>query len=130
LWHDFIPTIGRLALNDQAASRVWGYGYRFLYDGGAMAVTFVMLPLPRRWTSGVVFGVAICLAVIATLLSSARAQALLFPLTPTTALAALGGHLIYGSTLGALLGHGRFAEGGRPCTAHSRCQPGRSFPVS
>jgi Family of unknown function (DUF6789) len=103
VWHDFIPTIGRLALDDPHASPLWGYGYRFLFDGGAMAMTFAVLPGTKSWRSGAAFGVAICLGLFGTLLISPHAQQLTFRLTPLTAVAALTGHLIYGTVLGGLL---------------------------
>lgn len=103
LWGDFIPVIGQLALNDPAASPLWGYGYRYLYDGGAMGMTFAMLPWWRSWRSGLVFGVGICCCLFGTLLLAPRGQELLFVLTPTTAAVALVGHMIYGSMLGCLL---------------------------
>src|SRR5688572_14700231 len=37
-WTDFIPTIGKLALDDPGASPLWGYAYRYFYDGGAMGI--------------------------------------------------------------------------------------------
>jgi hypothetical protein len=104
LWGDFIPAIGRLLLASPHASPLWGYGYRYLYDGGAMAVTFAMLPLRPTWRSGTLFGVVICLCLFATLLTSPTAAHLAFSLTPLTAVLALTGHFIYGSVLGSVLG--------------------------
>src|SRR5690349_18239608 len=43
-WSDFIPAIGRLALMDQQASPVWGYLWRYAGNGGAMGLTFALLP--------------------------------------------------------------------------------------
>lgn len=108
LWGDFIPVIGQLALDDPAASPFWGYGYRYLYDGGAMGITFAMLPWWRSWRWGLAFGVSVCLCLFGTLLLAPGAQDLLFVLSPATAATALVGHVIYGSALGWLLG--RFAS--------------------
>ncbi len=104
LWGDFIPIIGQLALDDPSASPFWGYGYRYLYDGGAMGITFAMLPWWRSWRWGLAFGVSVCLCLFATLLLAPLAQDLLFVLSPATAITALVGHMIYGSVLGWLLG--------------------------
>jgi hypothetical protein len=98
-WNDFIPVIGRLALGDPQASPFWGYLWRYLGDGGAMGVTFVLLPW-RGLRAGLIFGALICGCLFATLLLAPGAQQVLFPLSPLTAGAALVGHLIYGGFLG------------------------------
>jgi hypothetical protein len=98
-WNDFIPVIGRLALGDPQASPLWGYLWRYLGDGGAMGVTFVLLPW-RGLRAGLIFGALICCCLFATLLLAPTAQQVLFPLSPITAAAALLGHLIYGGFLG------------------------------
>jgi hypothetical protein len=104
---DFIPSIGRLALHDPNASPVWGYAYRYLYDGGFMAMAFVailaLLRYRASWRLGLVFGVIICLCLFGTLLFSPLGERLAFRLTPATAAMALIGHVIYGSVLGGLL---------------------------
>jgi len=106
VWGDFIPTIGALALANPSASPAWGYLYRYLGDGGALGMTFALLPW-RSVRSGLVFGIGICLGLFGTLLLAPMAQATLFRLTPFTASAALLGHLIYGGALGWLLREGR-----------------------
>lgn len=52
-----------------------------------------------RW-GGVVYGIAIWLCLLATLILTPHGQGWLFPLTPLTALLSLAGHLIYGGVLG------------------------------
>lgn len=98
-WNDFIPVIGQLALGDPHASPFWGYLWRYLGDGGAMGVTFALLPW-RGLRAGLIFGASICGCLFATLLIAPAAQQVLFPLTSLTATAALLGHLIYGGFLG------------------------------
>lgn len=108
LWGDFIPVIGKLALDDPHASPLWGYGYRFLYDGGFMGMTFAMVfaMLPYKATPrlGIIFGVAVCFCLFGTLVFAPNAQKIAFALTPITATGALVGHVIYGTVLGGLVG--------------------------
>ena len=75
-WTDFIPRLGQMALGDPAASPLWGYLWRYVYDGGAMGVTFAMLGR-RGMGEGLAFGVAICLCLFATLALAPGAQAAL-----------------------------------------------------
>ena len=102
VWPDFIPPIGRLALDDPQAHPVWGYLWRFLGNGGGMAVTFALLPW-RGVRAGMAYGAFICLCLYATLLFAPGAQERLFPLNWATAAAAMIGHLDYGFALGWLL---------------------------
>ena len=98
-WSDFIPAIGQMALLDRAASPVWGYLWRYAGDGGAMGLTFALLPW-RSIRSGMVYGAGICSCLFATLILAPGAQQALFALTPLTAAMALLGHLVYGGVLG------------------------------
>jgi hypothetical protein len=98
-WGDFIPSIGRMALDDPAASPLWGYLWRYLGDGGAMGLTFALLPW-RGVRAGLAYGAFVCGCLFATLLLAPGAQQALFHLTALTAGAALSGHLIYGGALG------------------------------
>lgn len=102
-WPEFIPAIGRLALADDAASPLWGYAWRFFLNGGCMGLAFAMLPW-RGVRAGLAFGTAVCLCLWASLfLGGAKAEAILFPLTPTSALFSWVGHLDYGGVLGFLV---------------------------
>jgi len=102
-WSDFIPVIGRLALLDEHASPVWGYLWRYIGNGGAMGLTFALLPW-RSVRAGLLYGACICGCLFATLILAPGAQQALFHLTLLTATMALLGHLVYGSALGWLLG--------------------------
>lgn len=102
VWPDFIPPIGQLAHQDASAHPVWGYLWRFIGNGGGMAVTFALLPW-RGARAGMAYGALICLCLYATLLVGPGAQEKLFPLTWVTAAAAMLGHLDYGAVLGWLM---------------------------
>lgn len=102
VWPDFIPPIGQLALEDPSAHPVWGYMWRFIGNGGGMAMTFALLPW-RGARAGMAYGALICLCLYATLLIGPGVQEKLFPLTWATAAAAMIGHLDYGAVLGWLL---------------------------
>jgi hypothetical protein len=104
MWEDFVPTIGKLALHNPAAHPVWGYLWRFLLNGGGMGITFAILPF-RTIKSGIVYGLSVCCCLLATLLLSANAQRLLFPLTVPHILFAIVGHIAYGTTLGWSMRH-------------------------
>jgi hypothetical protein len=101
MWRDFIPLIGRMALDTPDASPLWGYLWRYIGNGGAMGMTFMML----RWRGarpGMLYGTAICCCLFGTLLLAPGAQELLFRLTPLSAMGALSGHFVYGAALGEL----------------------------
>jgi hypothetical protein len=100
---DFIPTIGRIALMDRDASPVWGYLWRYVGNGGAMGLTFALLPW-RSVLTGIIYGTCICGCLFATLILAPNAQQVLFVLTPLTATMALLGHLVYGGVLSWVLG--------------------------
>jgi hypothetical protein len=101
MWRDFIPLIGRMALDTPDASPLWGYLWRYIGNGGAMGMTFMMLHW-RGAGTGMLYGTAICCCLFGTLLWAPDAQVLLFRLTPLSALGALSGHLVYGAVLGGL----------------------------
>ena len=101
MWQDFIPCIGQMALNTPDAPPLWGYLWRYLGNGGAMGMTFMLLGW-RGAGTGMLYGTAICCCLFGTLLLAPQAQVLLFRLTPLSTLGALGGHLVYGAVLGAL----------------------------
>jgi hypothetical protein len=95
---DPIPHIG-VALGLEPA---WFFGYlwRYLGDGGGLALAFLVLGW-RGARAGVVFGLFVCAGLLATLAVSPYGQQMLFPLTPVTVAMATVGHLIYGAVLGA-----------------------------
>jgi hypothetical protein len=96
---DPIPALGRMALGDPGASWVWGYAWRFVWNGGAMGIAFAMLPL-RGPRAGAGFGLFVCGGLFATLAVSAEAQARFLELTPANVTIAIAGHLVYGGVLG------------------------------
>jgi hypothetical protein len=111
---DPIPNIGRMALDDPTASWLWGYLWRFVWNGGAMGIAFAMLPF-RGVRAGVAFGLAVCGCLFATLLASPIAQHRFLALTPFNVAVALVGHAVYGAVLGAALERlERPAPAGRP----------------
>ena len=82
---------------------VWvvGYTWRYVGNGGGLAVAFFALGL-RGVRAGALYGLAVCTGLLVTLAVSPDGQALLFPLNPATVVMATGGHLIYGTVLGRL----------------------------
>jgi hypothetical protein len=125
-WADFIPAIGRMALEDPAASPVWGYLWRYVYDGGAMGVTFAVL----RWRgvrAGLAFGAAVCACLLCTLMAAPGAQQAMFRLGPVTAACAMTGHLIYGAVLGGLVDGQRRHRGGKGCITHATAAGSRKL---
>jgi len=99
IWGDPIPGIGRLLLDNPDASWVWGYAWRFMGNGGGMAIAFTMLPW-RGVRAGVIYGTMICLGLVAVLAFWPVAQEHFFPLTPITAAGGMAGHWVYGAVLG------------------------------
>jgi hypothetical protein len=96
---DPIPNIGRMALDDPMASPLWGYAWRFVWNGGAMGIAFAMLPF-RGVRSGAKFGLFVCGCLFVTLTASQAAQSRFFALNLQNAAIALVGHVVYGSVLG------------------------------
>jgi hypothetical protein len=101
LWADPIPTIGKLALDDQNAWWMWGYVWRFIGNGGGMGLAFAMLPW-RSVRLGIAYGSSICLGLFGLLYFWPVSQQHFFPLTPLTATGAMAGHWVYGAVLGWL----------------------------
>lgn len=95
---DPIPHIGT-ALGLSPAW-VFGYLWRYLGNGGGLAIAFTALGL-RGVRAGMIFGSLVCACLIATLAIAPLGQQVLFPLNPTTVVMATVGHLIYGAILGA-----------------------------
>jgi hypothetical protein len=116
LWADFFGMVGGWAMNGRPNFFV-GYLWRYLGDGGGIAVPFfvqvAMLRLCERKNAGfiVMLGIAyaVCPVWLGLVLTDAFAPAghALFPLTPVTLMLSLVGHLIYGSFLGMGCWHSR-----------------------
>ncbi len=80
---------------------VFGYLWRFVGNGGGIALAFYALG-GRGVVAGTVHGLFVCCGLLAVLRFAPHGQDMLFPLNLTTVLVATAGHIIYGSTLGAL----------------------------
>ena len=102
LMQDPIPHIGA-ALNLDPPW-LFGYLWRYLGNGGGMAIAFVALGL-RGVRTGVLYGLFVCSGLLFTLVVAPYGQEMLFPLTATTVVMAVGGHVIYGATLGWISSH-------------------------
>jgi len=113
LWPDFIPRIGTWLINDGNPHPLVGYLYRYIGDGGGMGMGFVALyPFLKRLTAnsvmcGLVYGIGIWCGLIATVLIAPHGQEYLFRITPLSLTLSLSGHLVYGGTLGILIGSAR-----------------------
>lgn len=113
VWSDFIPRIGTWLINDGNPHPVVGYLYRYIGDGGGLGMGFVALyPFLKRLTGnsvigGLVYGIGIWCGLIATLLIAPHGQEDLFRITPLSLTLSLSGHLVYGGTLGILIGSAR-----------------------
>lgn len=94
---DPIPHIG-VALNLHPAWLV-GYVWRYFGNGTGLALAFLALGL-RGVRAGVNYGLVVCSGLLVTLAVSPYGQQMLFALTPTTVVMAVGGHIIYGAVLG------------------------------
>jgi hypothetical protein len=97
LMQDPIPHIGAALGMDPA----WAFGYlwRYLGNGGGMAIAFFALGL-RGVRTGVLYGLFVCSGLLFTLVVAPYGEEMLFPLSATTVVMAVGGHIIYGATLG------------------------------
>lgn len=108
LWGDFFGSVGGWATGTRS-SMIVGYLWRYVGDGGGIAVGFFALAAtlgvgawPRRAVLVAAVAYAVCpiwAGLILTDVLAARSQEL-FALTPTTLALSLGGHLIYGFILG------------------------------
>jgi hypothetical protein len=108
LWGDFFGSVGGWATGTSSNFAV-GYLWRYVGDGGGIAVAFFALAATLsagRLSKRSVVGLGVAYAVFPVwtglVLTDALAPAghALFPLTTTTLLLSLGGHLIYGTVLG------------------------------
>jgi hypothetical protein len=98
--NDPIPHIG-VALGLHPAW-VFGYLWRYLGNGGGLAVAFSAFGL-RGVRHGVLYGLFVCCGLLALLVVCPNAQVLLFPLTWVTVVMATVGHAVYGAALGAFV---------------------------
>ena len=109
---DPIPHIG-VALHLHPAW-VFGYMWRYLGNGGGMAVAFFALGF-RGVRTGILYGLFVCSGLLFVLVAAPYGQEMLFPLNATTVVMAVGGHIIYGATLGWI--SARRAEAWKPAQA-------------
>lgn len=112
LWGDFIPTMGTWITNDSNtfSGAVVGYLWRYVGDGGGIGVTFFIVVLAigiDRWSKRNAVLASIAFAVfpvwtglIATVAIAPNGEGHMFPLTATTVLLSLIGHLIFGLVMG------------------------------
>jgi hypothetical protein len=98
---DPIPHIG-VALHLDPAW-VFGYLWRYLGNGGGMAVAFFALGF-RGVRAGIAYGLFVCSGLLLVLVAAPYGQEMLFPLNATTVVMAVGGHVIYGAALGWIAG--------------------------
>lgn len=118
---DPIPHIG-VALHLDPAW-VFGYLWRYLGNGGGMAVAFFALGL-RGMRIGIGYGLFVCSGLLFVLVAAPYGQEMLFPLNATTVVMAVGGHVLYGAALGWIAA--RRAEASRPvrtCAAPTSASP-------
>lgn len=105
IWPDFIPRVGGWVVGNDEPHAVLGYAWRYIGNGGGIAVFFVFgcAALDRRRQLvrlGIAYGVIVWSGLIATVMLADRGQALLFAITPLSIAVSLVGHLVYGSMLG------------------------------
>ena len=107
-WTDFFPAVGGWAAGGSSNALV-GYLWRYVGDGGGIAVAFFVLAATLgagawslRRTMGLALAYAVCPVWIGLVLTNVLAPAgrELFPLTFTTLILSLAGHLIFGAVLG------------------------------
>ncbi|MBA2559934.1 MAG: hypothetical protein H0V07_08610, partial [Propionibacteriales bacterium] len=94
---DPIPHIGVALQLDPAW--VFGYLWRYLGNGGGLAVAFFALGF-RGVRNGILYGLFVCSGLLVVLVAAPYGQEMLFPLNATTVVMAVGGHIIYGAALG------------------------------
>jgi hypothetical protein len=108
LWGDFFGRIGGWATGT-GSNYVAGYLWRYLGDGAGIGVVVFILAAalgagswPRRRVIGFTVAFAICPVWAGLVLTDGLAPAgrALFPLSATTLVLSLAGHLIYGAILG------------------------------
>ncbi len=108
VWGDFIPRIGMWLLYSHRPDWLLGYLWRYIGDGGFMALAFVVAfhrlkpPINGR-LAALLFGLAIWLCLVGTILIAPHGAEELFALTPVTLTLSFLGHVIYGAVIGMLL---------------------------
>jgi len=105
IWPDFIPRVGGWVMGSDEPNAVLGYTWRYVGNGGGMAVFFVMacaaFGVQRHLVRlGVAYGVFVWSGLIATVTLAERGEALLFDISALSIAVSLVGHLVYGSVLG------------------------------
>ncbi|MCQ4119626.1 hypothetical protein [Rhodococcus tibetensis] len=112
LWGDFIPKMGTWlhSGSDTRSGAIVGYLWRYIGDGGGIGIAFFLISLAlglqhmsRRTVVLTSVGFAVFpvwAGLIATVALSPSGQQAMFPLTPTTLVLSLIGHLIFGLVLG------------------------------
>ncbi len=107
LWGDFIPRIGMWLLHTNKPDWLIGYIWRYIGDGGFMSTAFVvgyfsLKPKMDVRIAALLFGIAIWVCLVGTILLAPHGTDMLFPLTPVTFSLSLLGHIIYGLSIGFL----------------------------
>jgi hypothetical protein len=103
---DPIPHIGvALGLHGAAPGMHWGwmcgYAWRYLLNGTGLALAFSALGL-RGVRVGIAFGLFVVSGLMVVLIISPLGQQTLWQITPWTVTMGVGGHIIYGGTVGAI----------------------------
>jgi hypothetical protein len=107
-WTDFFPAVGGWAVGGDS-NVVVGYLWRYVGDGGGIAVAFFVLAAtlgagawPLRRIMGLALAYAICPVWAGLVLTDVLAPGgrQLFSLSFTSIVLALAGHLVYGAVLG------------------------------
>ena len=107
-WSDFFPAVGGWAAGDNS-NVVVGYLWRYVGDGGGIAVAFFVLAATLgagAWSLRRIMGLGLAYAVcpvwsglvLTDLLAPGGRE--LFPISFTTLILALAGHLLFGAVLG------------------------------
>lgn len=104
-WTDFIPNIGKWLLNSDQANGFIGYFWRYFLNGGGLGISFMMLIRVfnirrRHLVLGLLYGFAIFMGLVITLLFAPKGEHFLFEITKLSFTGGLIGHLIFGVTLG------------------------------
>ncbi len=123
--NDPIPHIGQAL--DLHPAWVFGYVWRYVGNGGGLALAFVALGFSGA-RAGVLYGLFVCSGLVVTLAFSPLGQAMLFELNFTTVVMAVGGHAIYGVVLGSIAGHVVSYLPGGPAVAIAAASSNQSGP--